>query len=214
MRAVFIGAGSFALMTARLLLKRNQEVVIIERDKSLIESLTQEMDCGFLYGDGSKPALLKEADPGHTDILFCLSGDDKTNILASLVGRSLGYKRVVTKIDDPELEHVCLELGLEDTIIPTRTIGRFLADMFEGRDPLELSTLIRDEARIFSFVIPEEFTGRTIDLDLPDKTRTICIYRGKEFLIANDDLTLKPDDEIVVITHRESMPFLTERWQN
>ena len=37
MRAVFIGAGSLALMTTQLLLKRNHEVVIIEQEKSQIE---------------------------------------------------------------------------------------------------------------------------------------------------------------------------------
>ena len=212
MRAVFVGAGSVALMTANLLLKRNHEAVIIEQDKARIETLMESMDCGFLHGDGSKPAILKEADPGHTDILFCVSGDDKTNILASLVGRSLGFKRVVTKIDDPELEHVCIELGLEDTIIPTRTIGRFLADMFEGQDPLELSTMIRDEARIFSFVIPETFDGTIDDLSLPEKTRAICSYRGKKFMIASDDLSLKAGDEVVVITDQNSIPRLLERW--
>ena len=73
MRAVFIGAGSLALMTTQLLLKRNHEVVIIEQEKSQIETLTVNMDCGFLHGDGSKPAILKEAGPSNTDILFCLT---------------------------------------------------------------------------------------------------------------------------------------------
>ncbi len=129
MRAVFVGASSLSLMTANLLLKRGHEVVIIERNKEYIAELSETLDCGYLHGDGDKPALLKEADPDNTDVLFCLTGDDRSNILASLVGRSLGFKRVVTRIEDPELEHICLELGLEDTIIPARTIGRFLADI-------------------------------------------------------------------------------------
>jgi trk system potassium uptake protein TrkA len=214
MRAVFVGASSLSVTTAQLLLKHKNEVVIIDQDKTEIEHLMESMDCGFLLGDGSKPAILKEADPGHTDILFCLTGDDKANILASLVGRSLGFKRVVTKIEDAELEHVCLELGLEDTIVPSRTIGRFLADMSEGQDPLELSTMIRDEARIFSFVLPPEFSGTVLDLELPEEARAICIYRGKKFMIANDELELKAEDEIVVIAHREKLATLIERWQN
>ena len=128
MRAVIIGAGSLSVMIAKLLLARSHEVVIIEKDKERTKTLSETLDCGVLYGDGSKPAILKEADPGDTELLFCLTGDDQANILASLVGRSLGFERVVTKITDPELEHICIELGLKDTIIPSRTIGRFLAD--------------------------------------------------------------------------------------
>ena len=130
MRAVFIGAGSLAVVTAKLIRERGEEVVIIEQDKERIDALADELDCGFLHGDGSKPAMLREADPEHTDVLFALTGNDQANILASLVGRSLGFKRVVTKIDDDEFEHICKELGLEDVIVPTRTVGRYLAERF------------------------------------------------------------------------------------
>jgi len=93
MRVVFIGAGTLALTTARLLLKRGHDVVIIERDKSIALELPEQLDCGVLQGDGSKPAILREADPEHTDILFCLASSDQANIIAALVGRSLGFKR-------------------------------------------------------------------------------------------------------------------------
>ena len=73
MRAVFIGANSLTVMTARVLLNRGVEVVIIERDKELIDGLTGELDAGFVHGDGSKPAILRETDPQHTDFLFCLT---------------------------------------------------------------------------------------------------------------------------------------------
>lgn len=212
MRTVFVGAGSLAVMTARLLLKRGHEVVLIERDKEQLAALCETIDCGIISGDGSRPAILKEADPADTDILFCITDDDQTNILASLVGRSLGYKRVVTKIDAPELEHICIELGLEDTIIPDRTIGRFLADMVDGRDPLELSTLIRDDARIFSFVLPDGFDGTVETLDLPNDTRVVCIYRTTKLIIPNGDTPMLANDDIVVITHRETLPTLEKRW--
>jgi trk system potassium uptake protein TrkA len=133
MRAVFIGAGSLAVMTAKLIRERGEEVVIIEQDKERIDALAEQIDCGFLHGDGSKPAMLREADPEHTDVLFALTGNDQANILASLVGRSLGFKRVVTKIDDFEFEHICRELGLEDVIVPSRTVGRFLAERYAAK---------------------------------------------------------------------------------
>lgn len=212
MRAVIVGASSLSVMIARLLLARGHEVVIIERDKERITALAETLDCGVINGDGSKPAILKEADPGHTELLFCLTGDNQANILASLVGRSLGFARVVTKIDDPELEHICIELGLKDTIIPSRTIGRFLADKFEGRDPLEVSTMIRDEARIFSFVLPDEFDGTIATLELPSDARVVCVYRQGKLIIPSGETKLAANDEIVVIVHRDSLAQLEKRW--
>jgi trk system potassium uptake protein TrkA len=209
-----VGAGSLTLMTARLLLRHGHEVVIIDTDKVRLDGLAAELDCGFLNGDGSKPAILREADPEHTDLLFCLTGNDQTNILASLVGRSLGFERLVTRIEDPELEHICIELGLENTIVPARTIGRYLSDLFEGRDPLELSTMIRDEARVFSFVAHEGDIGDIRDLALPKQSRVIIIYREENFILPGAEDKIRDGDEVVIITHRKNLQELKERWNS
>jgi trk system potassium uptake protein TrkA len=213
MRAVFLGAGSLAVNTARVLLRRGHEVVIVERDKERIQALSEEFDCGFICGDGSRPAILREADPQHTTVLYCLTGQDQINIIASLVGRSLGFSRIVTKIGDPELEHICLELGLEDTIIPSRAIGVHLADLFEGRDPLALSTMIREEARVFSFVAGEKEVGALASLALPKQTRVVCLYRGGDLLIPDDQAALASGDEVVLITHRDQLDLLKDQFK-
>lgn len=212
MRAVFIGAGTLSVMTVRLILERGHEAVVIERNKNLIETLADELDCGFLHGDGSKPAVLREADPSATDVLFCLTGDDQTNILASLAGRSVGYERVVTKIDDPEFEHLSLELGLEDLIIPARTIGRYLADMFEGRDHMELVATVKGDARVFSFVAGKDDEQAVSELDLPDDTRVMFLYRDDKFTLPDPDTKLKEQDEVVLVAHRDQLEALEERW--
>jgi len=212
MRAVFVGAGPLTVSTARQLLGRGHEVVVIESDRELIDALAGEIDCGFLHGDGAKPAVLKEADPEHTDFLFCFTGSDQTNIIASLVGQSLGFRCVVPKIDDPELEHICIELGLTHTIIPTRSVGRYLADLFEGRDPLEITAMVRGDARVFSFVARAEDAGPVTDLGLPKMSRVICMYRGDEFLLPDAQTRLREGDEVILIVHRDGIPELEKRW--
>jgi trk system potassium uptake protein TrkA len=212
MRAVFIGASSLSAVTAKFLHQRGHEVVIVERDEERIRALREEIDCGFLHGDGSKPAILREADPPQTDVLFALTDNDQANIIASLVGRSLGFKRVVTRIQDSEFEHICIELGLENTIVPSRTIGRYLADMFEGHDPLQLSASIKDEARVFSFVAKEGDEVAVSDLDLPKGSRVMCLYRADRFLMPDGDTKLKAGDEVVLLAHRASLEALEKKW--
>lgn len=212
MRIVFVGAGSLAVMTASMLVKQGHEVVMVERDKQRIDELAGHLDCGFVNGDGSTPAILKETNPKETDFLFCLTGNDQANIITSLVGRSLGFTRVITKIESTEFEHICIELGLKDTIIPARTIGRYLADMVIGQDPLELSTMIKDEARVFSFVARAEEEGPIRELKLPEQCRVICLYRDGHFLLPEEDATLKAGDEVVILLHSKHLPAITERW--
>jgi len=212
MRAVFIGAGELTTLTARQLLDSGYEVVIVEKEKSRIEELSVDLDAGFIQGDGSKPAILREADPEATDFLFCLTGHDQHNIITSLVGRSLGYKRVITRIEDPSYEHICIELGLTDVVVPAYTISRYLADMCAGHDVLEKSAVVRGEARIFSFVVREGDEGGLEDLDLPAESRVVCMYRGERLILPDADSDLRKGDEVIIIAHRKVLAELDERW--
>jgi trk system potassium uptake protein len=212
MKAVLIGTTPLSVMTARILLNRGHEVVIIERDMERIDDLKDDLACGFLHGDGTRPGILKEANPARSDVLYCLTNEEQTNIIASLVGKSLGYPRVITQILDPQFEHICIELGLEDTIVPDRTIGGYLSDIFEGQDPVILSTMIRDEARTFSFVTRKEDAGPISNLNLPRDSRVVCLYRDDKFTLPDTDMVLKTGDEVVIITHRQNLAELTSRW--
>ena len=170
-------------------------------------------DCSFLHGDGSNPAVLREVDPPATDILFCLTDSDQVNLIASLVGRTLGFKRIITSIENPEFEDICRELGLEHTIIPNRTIARYLVDMVNGIDSFELSTVIKGDARLFSFVMEGRDAVKLSELELPNAARIICMYRGEEFLFVDDETKFRKGDEVVLLTTRENLQELQERWQ-
>lgn len=214
MRTVFIGAGNVSIETAKALIKKGHEVVIIEADKARIDELSEEMDCSFLQGDGSQPNLLREVNPVQTDFLFCLTGSDQANVIASLVGRSLGFSRVVTSIGDPQFEGICHELGLKDTINPSRTISRYLVDMVGGGgENLEISTVMKDEARFFMLIAKEEEAVAARDLNLPADARAICYYRDGKFSHADAETIFSKGDEVVILTHSKNMPALQERWQ-
>ncbi|OGQ97736.1 MAG: potassium transporter [Deltaproteobacteria bacterium RIFOXYD12_FULL_57_12] len=213
MRIVFVGAGKVSIETARALIKKNHDVVIIETDKARIDALSEEMDCSFLLGDGSQPNILREVNPGQTDFLFCLADNDQANVIASLVGRTLGFSRIVTSIGDPQFEGICHELGLKDTIIPSRTISRYLEDMVRGGENVELSTIIKDEARFFTLIVKEEDAVAARDMKLPAGARVICYYRDGKFAHADEETTFRLGDEVVILTHSKNMPALQERWQ-
>jgi len=214
MRFVFVGTGALAVLTARMLVARGHEVVMIEHDPERIAAVSTELDCGFINGDGTRPALLREVDPEHTDLLFCLTRDDQTNIITSLVARSLGFRRVVTKIEDPDLEHVCAELGLAGSMVPIGTVGRYLADMAEGQDIIALSDLFKGEARVFSFRANAAAAGEVAELDLPTEARVICLYRGERFILGDADTRIEEGDEVVVLTTRKYLHALHERFSS
>lgn len=212
MRAIFVGASPLTVMAARRLIKGGHDVVIIEEDKERISTLSETLDCGFIHGDGSRPAVLEELSPGESDILFCLSSKDQDNIIASLVAQTMHFNRVITKIEDPDFQVICTKLGLDDVIVPDRDVGERLADLVEGHDVADLSAAVESGIRFFHFVVREQDAGRIGELDLPDQSRVIVITRGDESIIVSDDDVLKQDDRVLVVAHRDDLEKLKKRF--
>lgn len=212
MRVAFMGAGPITVGAAEILIRRRVDVVIIEKDKERIEALAEILDCGFIHGDGSKPAMLREVGPQHTDVLCCLTDNDQSNILASLVGRSLGFRRIITQIEDVEFEHVCLELGLTDLIIPHRQAAQALADLAFGTLPEDFANFFKNGARLFSFAVREEDIGTVEELPLPKHCMAICIYRYDKMILPTKTFQLDLGDEVVLLTHENNIRELRERW--
>jgi len=212
MRIVFSGATSLTVMTAKTLIKEGHEVIMIEADKEKIDQISDELACSFLHGDSAKPAILSQVDPKNSDILFCLTNSDQVNIITSLLGRSMGFKRVITSIKDTDLVQLCRELGLEDTIIPVWALSLYLDNMVRGLDHINLSTLLKEDARFFTFTAGEDDAICVSELGLPKDAKVIFYYRDNKFNFADDDTKLRKGDEIVILTHSKNLPDFNERW--
>lgn len=212
MRIVLCGAGPMTVLTARSLIEIGHDVILIESDKELIDDLAEDLDASFVHGDASKPDILSQVNPKDCDFLFCLTNSDQVNIITALLGRSMGFQRVVPSIEDLGLQQLCRELGLEDTIIPVRTMSQYLENMVRGLDSVELSTVLKGDARLFTFVSGDDDNDSVEKLDLPGETRVIFFYRNDRYRFADADTRFKKGDEIVILTRSEHLPALNDRW--
>lgn len=213
MRIVFSGASPTAIVAAQQLIKQGHDVVIIEIDKEKIDEISENLDCSFLHGNSGKPSILNQVEPKQCDLLFCLTDNDQANIITSLLGRSMGFDRVITGIEDEDMAPLCKELGLEDTIIPTRTISQHLCNIVAGLDNIELSTLLKANARFFTFIATKEDESRIDELELPGKAKIIYYYRGDEFFFASEDTKIRKGDEVVILTDASNLSALKKRWR-
>lgn len=198
MRIVFAGASGIAIAAVKILLESGEDVVIIDQDRDKLDRLGDRLDCGLIYGDCTSPEVLRDAAGDDADILVCLTEHDQDNILTALVGRSIGFERVIPQIREPSLASVCQELGLEDTIAPQETMGRHLADSIMTRETVRLTSVIDCGLRLVEIKAGD--AARIASLDLPAVSRIVCVYRGEEFLLLDDDDPLRNDDRILIAT--------------
>ena len=101
MRIIIIGAGEVGQFLARNL-SLEHDIVIIEKSRSHYEYAKEHLDALVIPGEGDNPRILKQAEIGKADIMLAVSGDDRTNILASITSHSFGLQKIIARIRDPE----------------------------------------------------------------------------------------------------------------
>ncbi|MGF1475334.1 MAG: potassium channel family protein [Geminicoccaceae bacterium] len=127
MKLLIVGASdsAVALITRITHAKSGAEVVLVDRNRDKLDRLSETVDCGMVVGDGTAPAILKEAiGDSCPDVLVLLTDSDQTNLIAALLGRNLGIETVLPQVQTPEVCAACRELGVERWIAPDELIAQ------------------------------------------------------------------------------------------
>ncbi len=213
MRYLFIGYSVMALNAMEILIKRNHDVILLDQEQQRLTALKKQLDCKLFLGNGCETSTLEALYDPLIETVFCLSEDDRYNILVSMNAQAQGFKTVITRLEDASLEPLCLELGLHNLFLPTRIMGQHIAEFAEGGGSLDLHNLIKYDARLFSFIAQKEDEGYSaFDIVVPNKSRIICVYRDNVYLWPDPGLRLQEGDEVIMITHVRHIDTLRKRW--
>lgn len=209
MRTVIVGASRFGTATARELTDDGHEVVIVDTDEAKLEQLADQLDCGFIHGDGTLPSVLRDAFGDHADSLVLLTNEDDVNILAALVGRSIGFERVIPQIVRAELLSVCDELELNDVITPHSTVARSIVQALKDKSDTSVDLRLHKGIRVVGYAITAAHDGQRVgELDLPAASRVIARAHGEEESLVDDDTELAEGDHLIVAVATEAVDEL------
>lgn len=101
MRVIIAGGGEFGVRLAEELAKEN-EVILIEKDEGRAEYLGGKLSSIVLFGDATDKQVLKHANADKCDVMFAVTGDDKTNSAICELANSFGIKKTAARLNDPQ----------------------------------------------------------------------------------------------------------------
>ncbi len=210
MKVVIVGASRIGIATARKLISKGEEVIIVDHSREALETLSDKLDCGMLAGDGTDPDTLRDAFGDRADVLLSLTPEDQDNILACLLAKSLGFDQVVPRIGNPQLFALCDELGLQQRIAPEEEVSqRIVERLFDTRD--QAAHELPWPAHIYTIAIRADLeVAKVGDLTLPGNARPVCIYREEQLLMANDGQAIQSGDQVVIVTDGDGIERLCD----
>ena len=211
MRVVIVGAGEVG-STIAAGLAETHEVVVIDIDADLVESLTYSHDVLPIRGDGTDLETLEEAGIGDADMLIASTDDDETNIVTCGAAKVAGDAFTIARVKSPKYLRawqraqgafgvdfmVCTDLLAAESIVG-------LAGLPTARD---VDTFADGLVQMTEFEIPEgsPVADQTVaEADRFDSLTFAGIIRGDEVIVPRGETVIRGGDEVIAIGSPKSI---------
>ena len=170
-----IGLGRFGSSVAVTLESLGNSVLAIDRDRERIAAIKDEVTAAKQV-DAIDAEALREAGVANCDAVVIAIGEDiESSVLATLVVKELGVKRIIVKAKSDLHGKVIEKLGVERVVFPERDMGARLANQLVSSDVLEFIELSPDYS-MEEIKACGDMIGKTIkDLKLRDKYNIVAI---------------------------------------
>lgn len=202
-RVTIIGGGDVGLRLAeRLECVPDIDVTIIERDLARGEQLAGKLRHTLvLNGDGTDLELLEIENIARSDVLVSVIDNDERNLLASLLGRQLGVRRVITRVGRLRNLRLFERVGIDVALSARGAAVASVLHQISGGSTRLLAVVEQGAGKILELGVPSGYAARSLrEMDPPRNSIIGAILRGDEAIVPRGHDRIQPGDRLIVFT--------------
>jgi trk/ktr system potassium uptake protein len=208
MRVAIAGVGAVGRSIARELLEKKHQVLLIDKDPAKIQP-ERVKGADWLLGDACEVANLEDAKLEECDVVVGATGDDKANLVVSLLAKTeFAVNRVVARINHPNNEWLFTEAwGVDVAVSTPRVLASLVEEAVEVGDIVRLFGIREGQANLVELTLPDNApcSGCPVrDLNLPKDTALVGIIRGRRVIAPTPEEPLEAGDELLFIALPEA----------
>ena len=203
-RAVIIGAGRAGRFTALELDKQDVQVKIFDTNRERCRLIAAKLSghSMAINADGTNLELLQAEGVADADVMICLTGDDKLNLLLALMGRHMGVQKTIVKVDRYDyielMEKVGVDIVLSSRFLAASEVLAFVrrggivsVSLLEGAKAEAIEVVVQAGARVAG--------KKLMDAALPRECLVCGYVRDSEAFVPNGHTVLEPGDRAIII---------------
>ncbi len=216
MNIIIAGDGEVGFHIAKLLSDEQHNITIVDPHRELLEMLESKSDLMTITGDSTSVSVLESAGIDEADLLISVLHDEKTNIVTSVVGKKLGVKRTICRVNNPEFllpenKAMLKSLGVDSVISPESIAAGEIIGLLYQTAATEVFDF--SGGKLSLFLIKLDANAKVLNKTLSQVAqefphlnfRAVAIHRhGKTIIPRGDDMFLV-DDLAYVITKPEGI---------
>jgi trk system potassium uptake protein len=210
MRVAIAGAGAVGRSIAAELIDGRHQVMLIEREADQFEPRAVEQ-ADWVLGDACEVSILEESGIEQCDVVIAATGDDKANLVVSLLAKTeFAVRRVVARVNNPANEWLFTDAwGVDVAVSTPRMLAAMVEEAVSVGDLVRLMTFRQSNANLVELTLPAEtpLAGKPVsELTLPRDAALVTILRGDRVIVPQPEDPLEPGDELLFVATADVEP--------
>ena len=203
MRVAIAGAGAVGRSIARELIQNGHEVLLIDKDSDAIKP-ERVPDAEWLLADSCELSSLEEARLDKCDVVIAATGDDKANLVTSLLAKTeFGVPRTVGRVNHPNNEWLFTEAwGVDVNVSTPRIMSALVEEAVTVGDLVRLFTFRQGNANLVELTLPADspYVGKPTGLiPFPDNCALVSILRDGQVYVPDAEQPVESGDELLFV---------------
>jgi trk system potassium uptake protein TrkA len=215
MRVAIAGAGNVGVSIASELLAGGHEVLLIERNPHAL-SIGSCPQAEWLAADACEISALDEAELQRCHVMIAATGDDKVNLVASLLAKTeYGVPRVVARINRPANEWLFTDSwGVDVAVSTPRLLSALVEEAVTVGDLVRLLPFRHGKANLVELTLADDaaLAGKRIgSISWPPDTSLVTVLRNDNVIVPAPDDSLEAGDELLFVATPDKEAELAAR---
>lgn len=221
MKIVIIGAGEIGYDLANTLSAEQHDVIVVDRDRDSLKRVSNNLDVLCFEGNATSAQDLVEAGVKEADIMIAVTSIDEVNMIASMLSKRLGAKKVIARIrsdelsrDDTPLEPT--DLGIDIIIHPEQSAAEEIISLIKRASASDLVNLADGKMQLIGLRITKDspLVGKSLSSYAQEYQhitfRVTAIARKAMTIIPTGQVTIQPLDQIFILAKTEDIPQIIQ----
>jgi len=210
-KVIIVGGGRVGARLASLLINNGHSITIIEKRQEQVVRLRQLLpEESVVFGSGTDPLVLENAQVRQSDVLAAVTGTDETNLVATSLGRfEFAVRRTIARVKDPHNSWMFTEvMGVDVAVNQADLMAHLIAEEMSLDQMLTLLKFTRGHFSLVEEKVDQHSAaaGKAVrELDLPEQCLLTGIIRSDEFLLPRGNTVLHAGDEILAVVHENAL---------
>ncbi|ODA43337.1 Trk system potassium uptake protein TrkA [Thermodesulfovibrio sp. N1] len=207
-KIMILGGGRLGYYIASKMETR-ADIKIIEKDAERCKFLSKHLGKSLiLHGDGADKQLLIEENISNMDIYIACSNNDELNIMASLLAKKLGVKKVISIINRTDYISLAHNLGIQSVLSPRLITASIILRYLRRGEVLSLTAIAENKAEIIEIVVTDRssIVGRTLKEGIfPRNSILGAIIRDDKIIIPSGNDIIRKRDKLIIFALKDSI---------